>query len=692
MISNESQPVYHVLLVGIDRYPSELNCLNGCVNDIDAVEQLLLDPPGIGFPRERIRITRLAAARDGRQSTSRCQAATRHPSKANLVQALQALAGPEVKPGDRVLIYYSGHGYQTKVPGSLVWHETLVPNDGRVNEFLFDYEINPLIQAIAARTSDLTVILDSCHSAGATRDLTGGEAKGAVRTLRADFPPALTPDWKPPERSSQSGQRSADAPMLQTLDSGGLVVVACQANEPASEGAPSGQAKHGVFTYSLLSVLGEKDASRRAGLRWADLWPELLARVAERNAQLQQNMQHPWLIGRSERKVFGGSWEKMDTGFRAMARRDGEYEVGAGSLMNVTVGAEIAVYGAAPLLFPAVGSPKDLPVGRLVVISTTPSRAVARLVGEGFPLPEGARGRLVKPGESRHLRVSIKPPDEKLAVQLAESPLLAITSPSDPGADVEVVAQAGGGWVIGSDAEPVVAAVPAGENKALRAGLEHYYRYATVLSMARSCNDPQLTNCLQVRILDCSNEAALRAMSPEDLADPDLPEAARDEDQIYHVSNQFPFCIKVTNFSSYCLNVTLFDCSSGGSVYYLGDAILREPHTPKGESQIKPSAQVLWLQNLIRNHFCAYPDKMPPSGIWNDHPLPYVTDRLIAIGTTRTDVDLNSLTLEKTVQEIVEDNLIVRRGFDRGVGPKPSPAAPAELWTAAVTPIRISRQ
>jgi len=181
-------------------------------------------------------------------------------------------------------------------------------------------------------------------------------------------------------------------------------------------------------------------------------------------------------------------------------------------------------------------------------------------------------------------------------------------------------------------------------------------------------------------------------MSPEDLADPDLPEAARDEDQIYHVSNQFPFCIKVTNFSSYCLNVTLFDCSSGGSVYYLGDAILREPHTPKGESQIKPSAQVLWLQNLIRNHFCAYPDKMPPSGIWNDHPLPYVTDRLIAIGTTRTDVDLNSLTLEKTVQEIVEDNLIVRRGFDRGVGPKPSPAAPAELWTAAVTPIRISRQ
>ena len=41
-------------------------------------------------------------------------------------------------------------------------------NGARI-QYLYDVELNPLIDAIAARTSDVTVILDSCHSAGATK-------------------------------------------------------------------------------------------------------------------------------------------------------------------------------------------------------------------------------------------------------------------------------------------------------------------------------------------------------------------------------------------------------------------------------------------------------------------------------------------------------------------------------------------
>ena len=103
-------PTYHVLLVGIDRYPPGYNSLGGCVNDIDAIESLLLEPPGIGIPPEQIRITRLAAVLAGQTSTSRFEAQTLAPTKANLIQALKALAGPAVEPSDRVLIYYSGHG------------------------------------------------------------------------------------------------------------------------------------------------------------------------------------------------------------------------------------------------------------------------------------------------------------------------------------------------------------------------------------------------------------------------------------------------------------------------------------------------------------------------------------------------------------------------------------------------------
>jgi hypothetical protein len=679
MTSETSEPTYHVLLVGIDRYPPGYNSLRGCVNDIDAIEQLLLEPPGIGFPPGQIQITRLAASRPGHASTSRCQAETRAPTRANFLQALQTLAGSAVQPADRVLIYYSGHGYETRWPGSPVWHEALVPNNDQDVEFIFDIEINSLIEAVAKRTSDLTIVLDSCHSAGATRDLGGAPSQSAARFLHGPVPLILPPQPAQPGLASSAAQQKSASHLLQSLDASYLVVAACQPNETAGEGAPASQASHGVFTYSLLSLLGQKDAAQRTQLRWADVWPELLAKMAERNTLLGQQMQHPWLIGRSERKLFGGPWEKMDSGYQITRRQDGDYEVGAGSLMSVTAGAEIAVYGKEPRLFPPLGSPSDQPVGRLVVIQAGPSSAVARPPGEPFELPDGARGRLVKPGDSRRLRVRIQPADEKLAEQLRQSPLLAVTSTTNPDTDIEVIAQPGGGWIIGNDMEPVLAAVPAGEILALRAGLEHYYRYEAVLNMARGCSDPQLSNCLQVRILDCNNESAMKAMKPEILADPDLPEAARDDDRIYCLNTGFQFCIKVTNSSDECLNVTLLDCSSGGSAQYLSDAVLREK-----------AAQVMWLDNRLGEPFWASPDEIP-AGRHGTQARPFATDRVIAFGTTRLDADLKSMALDKTVQQVVEENLSGRRGLDRGVLPKPQPAAPTEWWTATLTPIRILR-
>src|SRR5215216_683521 len=159
-------PTYHVLLIGIDAYPQGYNSLTGCVNDIDAIEQVLLIPPGIGIPPEQIHVTRLAAANPHNPSKSQFQEQTLPPTKANLIQALKDLAGPVVKPKDRILIYYSGHGDEKTWSGSLVWHEALVPHDGQRIEYLYDVEVNALINSISMRTSDLTIILDCCHSAG----------------------------------------------------------------------------------------------------------------------------------------------------------------------------------------------------------------------------------------------------------------------------------------------------------------------------------------------------------------------------------------------------------------------------------------------------------------------------------------------------------------------------------------------
>ena len=673
-------PTYHVLLIGIDRYPPGYNSLGGCVNDIDAIERLLLDPPGIGIPPEQIRVTRLAATFADRTSTSRFQAETLTPTKINLMQALQALAGPAVKPSDRVLIYYSGHGDEKLWAGSPVWHEALVPHNGQEIEYLFDVEINALINAIAARTDDLTIVFDCCHSAGATRDLIDIQAEGFVRALKGNDTPVAPPDLSALGLGSGAdSDRAVGTGLLQFANPDYLVVIACQSDEKAGEGAhPPGQSSYGVFTYSLLSVLGDRDATERAGLRWADIWPELLSKAADRNARLNQGTQHPWMIGRSERKVFGGAWEKMDAGYQVTRRPDGDYEVGAGKLMGVTEGAEIAIYGPEPRLFPAIGSLEDQPVGRLKVKEVGPSSAVAAADGAPFSLPDGARGRLVKPGESQRLRVSLKPEDATLKAHLEESPLLEIVPATASDAEVEVIAKPGGGWFIGNDMEPLLATVPAGETRALRAALEHCYRYNTVLRMARNCSDPQISNSLRVQILDCNDEKALAVMSSKELADPNLPEAPRDRERIYALGQDSKFCVKVTNSSRYRLNVILLNCSAGGLVEYLSDALVRDG-----------AAHVMWLDDKLGAPFVAGLDKLPV-GAHGISPLSYATERMIAIGTTRPDAKLDYLILDKRVQEVVNEQLATRG--ERPLRPvQETSAAPAELWTATVAPIRISR-
>lgn len=675
-------PIYHVLLIGIDAYPPGHNSLTGCVNDIDAIEQLLLDPSGIGFPAEQIHITRLAASHPNRPSGSRFQPQTLPPTKSNLIQALISMAGPQVKPSDRVLIYYSGHGHEKLWTGSEVWHEALVPHDGQRIDFLYDVEVNALINAIAARTNDITIVLDCCHSAGATRDLGDGEPLGADRTLAGDFTQGEPPDLAVLSAGlpGTPAENTSGLPpgMLQTFDPGYLVIVACLPDEKAGEGTfPDEQRPHGILTYSLVSLLSGKDARLRAELRWADIWPELLDKVGARCAQLGRRAQHPWTIGRSERRIFGGSWEEQDIGYRVTRLPDGRYTVGAGRLMGLTQDAEVAVYGSTPLRFPKIGSPEDRPVGHLKVVEVERAACTAIMLVMAFDLPQGARGRLVKPGESERLRVTLKPEDVSLAAELGQSPLLEIVPAGTPEAEVEVIARPDGGWTIGNDVEAVLASIPPQETTALRAGLDWYYRYQTVLRLAKNCNDPQLKRSLSVRLLDCSHQAALEAMTEEELADPKLPEVNRDEQSVYAVKPRSRSCVKISNISSYTLQVTLLNCSAGGLVEYMGEATLREA-----------ASQVMWFRSQLGSGFPALADHLPYP-LYGAPSLPFVTDRLIVIGTTRRDVDLNNLQVDKTVQQVVDENVRARDTRSMARDAEQISAAPVELWTATVTPLRI---
>jgi caspase domain-containing protein len=159
---------YHVLLIGIDDYGPK--SLRGCVNDIDAVQRLLLKRAKL--PKESVR--RLASPLSGAKHDT---SLPEEPATLdNLRAALGELGTKKVQAGDRVFIYYSGHGARAICDddeGLRFHREALVPADvcaepGKAR-LLYDFELNALLAAIAERTRAVTFVLDCCHSTGATR-------------------------------------------------------------------------------------------------------------------------------------------------------------------------------------------------------------------------------------------------------------------------------------------------------------------------------------------------------------------------------------------------------------------------------------------------------------------------------------------------------------------------------------------
>lgn len=285
---------HHVLLIGIDAYDTAP--LRGCVNDVDAVEAVLLDR--LRVPPEAIR--KLVAPHP--IGPRRDRVPERAPTAERLRDALEALAGAGVAPGDRVLIYYAGHGTRVLPRHARVPREALVPLDGPAGApLLFDHELNLLLRRIAARTPDLTVILDCCAAAGVTRG-GGRPARIAARCvhLRRPSPPPPGPD------------AGGLLPRRGAADPGYLVAAACQAYETAYEAQWAAGPGHGAFTAGLLAHLAARSDEDLASLRWTELWPALRARL-ERGAR-GRPAQHPSLLGDRGRRVFGGPWGPAEDG------------------------------------------------------------------------------------------------------------------------------------------------------------------------------------------------------------------------------------------------------------------------------------------------------------------------------------------------------------------------------------------
>lgn len=150
----------YALLVGIDNYPDPNHRLEGCINDITAIEEYLNER----FDRQEYQL-HLQTLKD-EQAT---REAVINGFRNHLRQARQ---------DDVVLFYYSGHGSQEQAPKEF-WHlepdhldETLVCYDSRTENGwdLADKELAKLVGEVAENEPHITIILDCCHSGSGTKD------------------------------------------------------------------------------------------------------------------------------------------------------------------------------------------------------------------------------------------------------------------------------------------------------------------------------------------------------------------------------------------------------------------------------------------------------------------------------------------------------------------------------------------
>ena len=202
----------------------------------------------------------------------------------------QALADMNqvIMPGDKLFVYFSGHGarFFNKATGQCT--ESLVMQDMRV---VTNGEFADMLKPLSAKTDKTIVMLDSCHS--------GAVAQAATtRALPApaDRPlPKFSPDASSPQCSlavnlgSFSENRGLD---LSTTDNNLVILAAARKNEVAWD-----TSKGGALTYNFEQCLngGAADADHSGSISMQELTACVQGRLDK--TQEESALQHPTLTG-----------------------------------------------------------------------------------------------------------------------------------------------------------------------------------------------------------------------------------------------------------------------------------------------------------------------------------------------------------------------------------------------------------
>ncbi|MBS1794372.1 MAG: caspase family protein [Acidobacteria bacterium] len=362
-----SPPKVFALLIGIDRY-SQIPLpdgtyyphLGGCVRDAEHVAEMLKSR--LGLPDGQIFKLTSTRGPDDRP----LEPAKRLPTYKNIVRAFRDVTA-RAAAGDLVYIHYSGHGGRSatmfpELKGRTGLDESLVPCDiGEAGGgYLRDVELACLLKTMAEKKLLVTLVLDSCHSGGATR----GEA-GAVPRGIASI------DTRPPQRRSLVASRKTLTADFQSfpeaarnfapakgwnlpLPENCVFIAACRANELASEYAFDGKERNGALTYWMLDALRQTGP----GYTYRMLYNRVVAKVHAKFVN-----QTPQIEGDRDREIFGAAALASAASVNVLKVDPAGRRVllNTGFAQGVSRGAQFAVY-------PAAGADFSDPAGRLAVV------------------------------------------------------------------------------------------------------------------------------------------------------------------------------------------------------------------------------------------------------------------------------------------------------------------------------------
>jgi len=223
------------LLVGINKYNIQGADLQGCVNDVTNMRDVLLKYYGFSVKEIRVLVDERA-------------------TRKNIMERLKWLV-KGAKSGDRLLFHYSGHGSQiVDRDGDELkdkMDEIICPHDMDWDgNFISDDDLRSLFTNIP-KGVNLEIILDSCHSGTGTRELKAI----ANLPLEISFKPRFLPP--PVDIACRADEDMEVRRLLRGSNPMNHVLFAACRDNQTSADAYIGGSYNGAFTYYLCKHIRE---------------------------------------------------------------------------------------------------------------------------------------------------------------------------------------------------------------------------------------------------------------------------------------------------------------------------------------------------------------------------------------------------------------------------------------------------